>query len=105
MLSERSRLLLLLVLLSVVAAAGWTTALADGKTAPSTVSSWTRAAKPPAVPTSGEPDVGQTPRPKSTTGALSHAPSEVGGGSQDPPADAWFRWIVRTWKMRYFGAR
>jgi hypothetical protein len=107
MLSERSRLLLLLVLLLVVATAGWTTARADGKTGLPTVlsSSPASVSKPPAVPTSGEPDVGQTPRPLVTKDALLPAPRGEGGSSQGSPADLWFRWICRMWTIRYLGAR
>jgi hypothetical protein len=105
MLSERSRLLLLLVLLSVVTAAGWTYAFADGRTGPSPGCSCSSVAKPPAAPTSGEPDVGQTPRPAPTTGALTPAQRGEGGDPQGPPAAAWFRWIIRMWKLRYPGAR
>ena len=106
MLSERSRLLLLLVLLSVVATAGWTSARASGKTdSPSVFSSLACVSKPPAAPTSGEPDVGQTPRPSITKGALLPAPRGAGGSSQGSPADVWFRWIFRMWTIRYLGAR
>ena len=106
MLSERSRLLVLLVLLSVVATAGWATALASGKTGSSTVSSsLASVSKPPAAPASGEPDVGQTPRPSITKGALLPAPRGDGGSSQGSPADRWFRWIFRMWTIRYLGAR
>ena len=104
--SERKRLLLLLVLLSVVATAGWKTALASGRTGPSTVvSSLASVSKPPAVPTSGEPDVGQSPRPTLTKGASSPAPRGEGGGSQGSPADPWFRWIFRMWAIRHHVAR
>jgi len=104
--SERSRLLVLLVLLSVVATAGWTTALAGGKTGPPTVSSPSvGVSRPPLAPTSGEPDVGQTPRPTTTTGSMSPAPRGEGGNPQGTRADAWFRWIFRMWTMRYLGAR
>ena len=106
MLSERSRLLLLLVLLSVVAAAGWTTALAREKTdSPSVFSSLSSVSKSPAVPASGEPDVGQTPRPSITKGALLPAPRGEGGSSPGSPAAEWFRWIFRMWTIRYLGAR
>ena len=106
MFSERSRLLILLVLLSVVATAGWTTARAGAKTGSLTVfSSLASVSKPPAVPTSGEPDVGQTPRPSVTNGALLPAPRGEGGSSRGSPADLWFRWIFRMWTIRYLGAR
>jgi hypothetical protein len=106
MLSERGRLLLLLVLLSVVAAAGWSTALASGKTGSSSVvSSPAHMSKPPAAPNSGEPDVGQTPRPVVTHGALTPIPRGNGGSSQGSPVDLWFRWIFRMWAIRYLGVR
>jgi hypothetical protein len=106
MLSNRSRLLLLLVLLPVVATAGWSTALAGGKTdSPSVFSSLASVSKPPAAPTSGEPDVGQTPRPTTTKGALSPAQRGEGRTSQGPGSDAWFRWIFRMWTIRFLGAR
>ena len=104
--SERNRLLLLLVLLSVVSTAGWTTALAGGKTGPPPVfSSLSSVSKPPLVPTSGEPDVGQTPKPTLTTGGLFQAPRDEGGSPQGSPAAVWFRWIVRMWSIRFLGAR
>ena len=106
MLSERSRLLLLLVLLSVVATAGWSTALAGEKTiSPSVFSSLADVSKPPAVPTSGEPDVGQTPRSPIERGVLLPAPRGEGGNSQGSHADVWLRWIFRMWTNRYLGAR
>ena len=104
MFSERNRLLILLVLLAVVATAGWTTALASGKTGSSTVSSALASmAKPPAVPNSGEPDVGQNP--KSSKGGLLPISRGEGGSSQSSPADLWLRWIFRMWTIRYLGAR
>jgi hypothetical protein len=106
MLSERSRVLFLLILLSVVAAAGWSTALASGKAGPSTVSSSLASLeRPPAVPASGEPDVGQTPRPEITRGALLPGPRGEAGGSQGSHADRWIRWVFRMWTIRYLGAR
>lgn len=105
MLSERSRLLLLLVLLTVVATSGWTTAFAGGKTGSSPVcSALASASKPPAVPASGEPDVGQTPRPSVTKGAALPAPRGEGDRSQGSHSDSWFRWIFRVWVIRYLGA-
>ena len=104
MLSERNRLLILLVLLAVVATAGWTTALASGKTGSSTVSSSLASmVKLPAVPNSGEPDVGQNPM--SRKGALSPIPRGEGDSSQSSPADLWLRWIFKMWTIRYLGAR
>ena len=102
MLSERKRLLLLLVLLSVVATAGWKTALASERTGSSTVH-WSLASvsKSPVVPTSGEPDVGQTPRPTLTKGSLLPGPHSEGGVSPGSPVGTWFRWIFRTWAIHY----
>ena len=106
MLSERSRLLLLLVLLWVIATAGWTTARAGGKTgSPAVFSSLASVSKPPAVPASGEPDVGQTPRSAVTPGAMSPFARGEGGRSHGSGAGAWFRWIFRMWAIRYIGAR
>jgi hypothetical protein len=105
MLSERSRILFLLVLLSVVVTAGWTTALAGGKTGSSAVSSSLAGiAKPPSVPNSGEPDVGQTPRGSHPAGATSPAWHDEGDGSTGHSADRWFRWIFRMWTIRYLGS-
>jgi hypothetical protein len=104
--SERNRLLVLLVLLSVVATAGWTTALAGGRTGSIPVSSPSlRVSRPPLAPTSGEPDVGQTPHPTSTTGWMSSSPRGEGGNSPGTRTDVWFRWIVRIWKTWLMGAR
>ena len=100
-----SRLLLLLVLASVVAAAGWSTAHAVGVTGtPIVASSSLSGSKPGAVPTSGEPDVGQTPH-SATQGALIHVPQGRTGGEREGPAYSWFRWIFRMWMVRYLGAR
>ena len=102
--SKRSRLLVLMVLLSVVAAAGWRTALAGGRTdSPSVFSSLASVSKPPALPASGEPDVGQTPRLEEDPGPppLYHG---KGGKSKGSRADAWVRWIFRMWTIRYLGA-
>jgi hypothetical protein len=106
MLSERNRLLLLLTLLTVVATAGWTTALASGKTGSRAVSSsLVSLPKPPAVPASGEPDVGQTPRTIFTQGSVSPVGHGEGGSSHGPGGAAWFRWFFRMWTIRYLGAR
>jgi hypothetical protein len=106
MLSERSRLLVMLVLLSVVATAGWTTALASGRTGSATVSSSLASmAKPPAVPNSGEPDVGQTPRSAVTHGSMTVAQRDEGGNSHGPHTDRWLRRLFRMWTIRYLGAR
>jgi hypothetical protein len=103
--AERSRLLVLLVLLSVVATAGWSTALAGGRTdTPSVTSSSLGVSKLPVSPTSGEPDVGQTPKPTPSTGSMRPAPR---GEAWDPlgiRTGTWFRWIVRMWTTRYLGA-
>jgi hypothetical protein len=108
MLSERGRLLLLLILLSVVAAAGSRTALADGKektAAPVVLSSPACAVKPPATATSGEPDVGQTPRYTSNTGRMFPAPRDGDERSQGSHRDDWLHWILRMWVNRCPGAR
>ena len=106
MISQRGRLLLLLVLLSVVATAGWTTALAGEKTAPPTVSTSVMSVpKPPAAPTSGEPDVGQTPHPTLTHGGSLKAPRGEGAPSMGSGTDWWLRWIFSMWAIRYQGAR
>ncbi len=105
MISDRNRLLLLLVLLSVVAAAGWSTAFADGRAAtPSAASSLASVSKPPAAPTSGEPDVGQTPHPLAQ-GSMSPVPRGKGAHTGGPATDPWLRWIFRMWANRYLGAR
>jgi hypothetical protein len=104
MLSERSRLLVLLVLLSVAATAGWTTAHAGARTGTSYATS-VSVSKPPVVPTSGEPDVGQTPHPVTHPGSMSPAPRWEGGNPQGNRPDPWFRWAFRMWKVRYLGTR
>jgi hypothetical protein len=104
MVSRRSRLLFLLVLLSVVATVGWKSAFAGGDSGPTTVS-LSPGAKPPAAPTSGEPDVGQTPRPNPTQGVLTQAPHDVDEIPQDVPADVWVRWICRMLEMQFLGGR
>jgi hypothetical protein len=106
MFPERNRFLLLLVLLAMVATAGWTTALAGGKadSAPAS-SSLASLSKPPVVPTSGEPDVGQTPHPTTTTGSVVHDPRGEAGHLKGSSGEIWFRWTLWTWAMRFFGAR
>ena len=106
--SERSRLLILLVLVSVVATAGWSTALAreHSTAAPGVGLGWASVSKPIAAPTSGEPDVGQTPHPNTTKNGSALYPEPGGrGASWGDRAEPWFRWIVRTWTMRCLGAR
>jgi hypothetical protein len=105
MLSERSRLLILLILLTAVATAGWTTALAGGKTGPSTVflsSSSASLSKPPAVPASGEPDVGQTPRSATPHDSKSAGPRGEDGTHHGSDAGAWLDWILRVWTDHFF---
>ncbi len=100
-----NRLLILLVLVSVVAAASWSTVFADRATGPPTVAPASVAlSKPAVVPTSGEPDVGQTPHPVSHAGV--GRPGPRGDGEQSPrqPVRTWLDWIIRTWMMRYFGS-
>jgi hypothetical protein len=100
-----SRLLLLLVLVSVVAAAGWSTGHADGvKGTPTFISASLSGMKPGAAPASGEPDVGQTPH-SATKGAMSHVPQGWNGGEREGPDHSRFRWIFRMWMARYLGAR
>jgi hypothetical protein len=106
MLVHRSRLLLLLVLIPVVVAATWTIALAGGSTGhPTVASSSLGASKPGAAPTSGEPDVGTTPRPALPAGW--HVPGPRAGDAWMPGhlTSPWFRWIFRIWTVRYLGAR
>jgi len=107
MISERSRLLILLVLVSVVATAGWSTALAREKTAALVGGpSWTSVSRPLAAPTSGEPDVGQTPHPAPTKNGSALDPGTGGqAGPWGTGSEPWFRWILRMWTMRYLGAR
>jgi hypothetical protein len=101
MLSHRNRLLLLLVLLLAVATAGWKTALASEETGSAASSSLESVSRPPVAPTSGEPDVGQTPRPTITKGALLPVPPIEGEGTQDDP---WVRWIFGTLAIWYLAA-
>jgi hypothetical protein len=103
---DRSRLLFLLILVSVVTAATWTMALASGTTGRATVASaWLSASKPGATPTSGEPDVGQTPRPQTWGGSMSHAPRGERDRKPGRQADPWFDWIIRMWITSHLGAR
>jgi hypothetical protein len=103
---NRSGLWLLLVLVSVVTTATWATALAGGATDPPTVATTCLGvSKPVAAPTTGEPDVGQTPRSTKPTGAMLHGPPVWSGWDPGNPAASWFRWIVRFWMMRYLGPR
>lgn len=95
-----------MVLLSVVACAGRTTALAGEKTDGSTVSSsFASVAKPSIAPTSGEPDVGQTPHPTVTTGSVLHAQTGKASGSRGNHFDIWLGWILKLWAIQYLGAR
>jgi len=103
MFSDRSRLLFLLVLVSVAAAAIWTTALADGvKFGGPNAAAWTSPSKPLATPTSGEPDVGQGPRPTPAHSRLRPVVHAPWTGLLPEP---WYRWIVRTWMVQVPGAR
>ena len=106
MLVDRNRLLILMILVSAVAAVTWTTALASGTTDGTNVASaWWSASKPGATPTSGEPDVGQTPRPHTSGGSMLHNPEVKRDVRPERQADPWFFWIIRTWIMRHPGAR
>jgi len=103
---DRSRLLILLVLVSVVAAGSWTTSVAHGKAGSRVdISSPVIVPKPRAAPTSGEPDVGQTPHNASHTGV--GCPGLQPGEREKPrrPANLWFYWVSRMWMMRFVGAR
>ena len=101
---HRSRLLLLLVLASVVLATNTAAARPDVRTVPPTVTSSLSGMKPMANPTSGEPDVGQTPHPVTHPGGLLPAPR---GGDEGVPMrkpTSWFGWVFRIWMMRLIGA-
>lgn len=101
---QRNRLLLLLVLVSVVTAVACSPAFAHGQRSKhEPVPEWTNAGKlPSAAPTSGEPDVGQGPKPSRGSGCVpvTQPPSERHG-----PAAPWFRWILRVWMSSFMGAR
>ena len=101
---ERGRLLILVALLSVVCAASWSTSLASGTLSSDASSTWSQL-KPHAAPTSGEPDVGQTPHPDTQTGLQSPGSRGGEGGSSRHRTDNWFSWAYRILMMRLFGAR
>ena len=103
---DRSRLLILLVLVSVVAAGSWTTSVAHGKAGSRVdISSPVIVPKPRAAPTSGEPDVGQTPHNVSHSGAGSPDLQRDEGETPRQPSNLWFYWTIRMWMMRFSGAR
>ncbi len=104
----RGRLLLLLVLLPLVGAAlCWTSARAAGVSGSSPATTATLSTqKPGATPAdSGEPDVGQTPKPLTPTGAISPAPDQQLTGPRGPAYGFWIRWIAWVWMVRYLGIR
>ncbi len=103
---DHSRLLILLVLVSVVAAANWSTVFAGRATGPPSVAAWPRAVSAPgAVPTSGEPDVGQTPHPVTHAGVNTPRPHENGPQAERRPAFSWLDWVLRNWESTYLGMR
>lgn len=104
MLSIRNRLLFLLVLISVIAAVPWSTALArGGKHSSATAPVVLRTERPHIGPMSGEPDVGQGPKRTGCTQAPGlEPPVQVPQGA---PIEVWLQWIVRDWMVRWMGAR
>jgi hypothetical protein len=97
------RLLFLLVQVSLVVAVSWATAHARGSTpSPNVAPSSLSALKSGAQPTSGEPDVGQSPRLNPVKGSASPAP---GWSYEKPgrPHSTRFSWIVRLWMFRFTG--
>jgi hypothetical protein len=103
MFSVRNRLLILLVLVSVVTAAAWSPAYAR-KAKSSTPPSWTTVGshRPSFGPTSGEPDVGQGPKPSKGTGCvpITQPPTDVPDPTTSLP-----RWYLRIWISTLLGAR
>ncbi len=103
MLSVRHRLLLLLVLVSVVTAVAWSPVLAHGAKSKSPAPEWTSAGKQPLMgPTSGEPDVGQGPKPSKTSHCM---PVTQPASGPQGASQSWFRWILRIWISTTYGAR
>ena len=106
MLVDRSRLLILMILVPAVVAVTWTTALASGTTDGTNVASvWLSASKPGATPTSGEPDVGQTPRPHTSGGSMKANPQVKRDARPERQTDPWFYGVFRMWITRHLGAR
>ncbi len=101
--SVRNRLLFLLVLISVIAAVPWSSALAHGgKRSVASAPSYVSVDRPRMGPTSGEPDVGQGPKRTGCTQAPGfEPPSDVPRGA---PIEVWL-WIVRNWMTRWVGGR
>ncbi len=104
MLSIRNRLLFLLVLITVIVAVPWSTALAHGgKHSVASGPSYVSTERPRIGPMSGEPDVGQGPK---RTGCVQapglEPPQEVPQGA---PIEVWLQWIIRNWMLSWMGAR
>jgi hypothetical protein len=104
---KHSRLLILLVLVPVVSVAFVSVGHASLSTGNVQFPdlTWTPQTRPDVTPTSGEPDVGQTPRPVSHASVRSPGSRREGESSPRVRTDFWFHWIVRTWMVRWFGAR
>ena len=102
-----SRLLILLVLVPVFVAAFWTTVHASVPAGPSTADQSSMSArKPGATPTSGEPDIGQTTHPVTTTrGIMTTSPPVWDIWVMGHPIREWFRWTGRVEAARYLGRR
>lgn len=97
----RSRLLILLVLVSVASAVVCSTARAGkAASAPTAVASSLGAAKPGVTPASGEPDVGLVPKPV-TPGRMILSRPEGAFAISWPER---LRLVLRMWMMRYLGA-
>lgn len=101
----RGRLLLSLILLTLGGAAAWKDARAGsftgaGWNAPVSVSLSSRVYRPGPMPTSGEPDVGQ-----SKPVVEPHSLIFKGWTLHGPPATAagWIEWIGRVWAMHWTG--
>ncbi len=103
----RGRLLILLVLLPLVGAAlCWTSARAGEVSGSSPATATLSTQRPGATPAdSGEPDVGQTPKPLTPTGALGPAPDQQLTGPQGLAYGFWIRWITWVWMVWYLGIR
>jgi|WetSurMetagenome_2_1015567.scaffolds.fasta_scaffold211783_2 hypothetical protein len=101
--SVRNRLLLM-ALLIVVTAAAWSPAHARGvKSNVTSGSEWTTVEKQPIVgPTSGEPDVGQGPKPSKSSSCV---PSTQPPSVKHDLNLAWLQWALRIWMSTTFGAR
>ncbi len=101
----RSRGWLLMVLVLTVVAAAWATAGAAAPTgSPTVVSVFDGGQKPGACPALGEPDTGTTPAPKKNGISI---PDPRGGDGQRNGHTylSWFDWFIRILKTTYFGVR